>query len=80
MKIKLIYYASLREAIQKEKEVITIEKNTSLRNLYKILENRYKLLLDKETLRVAINDKYVCWETIIKENDQIVFIPPLSGG
>ncbi len=80
MKIKLIYYASLREATLKEKEVITIEKNTSLRKLYGILENRYKLLLDEEALRVAINDIYVPWETVIKENDQVVFIPPLSGG
>ncbi|MCH7516067.1 MAG: MoaD/ThiS family protein, partial [Bacteroidetes bacterium] len=37
-------------------------------------------ILNKEIIKVAVNDKFVPWNTVLKPNDTIVFIPPVAGG
>ncbi len=34
----------------------------------------------KGSIKVAINDEFVTWNTNIKDNDVIAFLPPASGG
>jgi molybdopterin converting factor small subunit len=33
-----------------------------------------------ESLRVAVNDRLVDWESDLREGDEVALIPPVSGG
>ncbi|MCB9059940.1 MAG: molybdopterin converting factor subunit 1 [Halobacteriovoraceae bacterium] len=79
MKIKIKYFAQFREETGKSEEEIS----TSVSNpedLYKELSKKYSFLLDAKNIKVAIDEKYVPFNHPLKENDTVVFIPPVAGG
>ena len=49
----------------------------SLRYYYK---KKYPQLSEINSYAIAINESYAVNETILKENDLIAIIPPVSGG
>ena len=81
MKVKVIYFAVYSELLGKREESISIEKGTTVKqafeNCTKGLTERKKLL---EATMFAVNDEYVDSTVSLKDGDELVFIPPVSGG
>jgi molybdopterin synthase sulfur carrier subunit len=48
--------------------------------LYEELDREYGLMLRVEHLRVAINDDFAEWDTLLLAGDRVAFLPPMSGG
>lgn len=79
MKIKIKYYASLREETGCSEEYW--ETNcTKGDQLFEELCHKYHFSLKKDLLRLAINRQYRNFNDEISEGDEIVFIPPVAGG
>lgn len=79
MKIKVKYFASLREQAQKNEEDFGDE-FTNPYELYQSLKEKYHFSLDVDEVKVAINGEYQDFTTTIKNMDVITFIPPVAGG
>lgn len=79
MKIKVKYFASLREEAQKNDEELT-EKFQDAFELYQALKRRYNFSLNADEIKVAINGEYRDFKTILQDRDVITFIPPVAGG
>ena len=77
--IHLRYYALLREQRGCGEEDIFTTAKTVL-ELYNQLKTRYNFTMSPNLLRVAINDEFKSWDTVLKINDTVVFIPPVAGG
>jgi molybdopterin converting factor small subunit len=41
---------------------------------------RHGFVMAEERLRVAINGAFAPWERPLRDGDEVVFIPPVSGG
>lgn len=79
MKIKIKYYASLREEAGCSEE--NWETNCKRgEELFEELRQKYHFSLKKDLLRLAINRKYQDFNHEILEGDEVVFIPPVAGG
>jgi molybdopterin synthase sulfur carrier subunit len=79
MKVRVLYFASLRDGAGTEAE--TVESPAAdARGLYAQLRARHGFALTEERLRVAINGAFAPWEQVLHEGDEVVFIPPVSGG
>ncbi len=79
IQISIHYFAGLRDATKKDTETITIKKGTTAESVYQHLITKYSLP-DINRLKVAINDSFVSHDTIIMDQDKLVFIPPVTGG
>ena len=77
--IHLRYFAVLREQRGLSQETIKTKAVTA-QELYEELINRYGIKFPPDLLKVAINDEFESWDTLLKENDTLVFIPPVAGG
>ena len=73
------FYASLREHMKQSSASITTQA-TSVGELYQELEKRYGFALAGEFMRYAHNHQLVDAEHEFFDRDEIVFIPPVSGG
>ncbi|UXI69631.1 MoaD/ThiS family protein [Tahibacter amnicola] len=79
MKYRLLYFASLRDRSGCDAE--TVESAAAdPRALFAEVASRHGWSLPMERLRVAINGAFCGWETALRDGDEIVFIPPVSGG
>lgn len=81
MKISVQYFAIYQELMGVSSEEITLEEGTTISNLFssktKDLESPQSLL---ESTVFALNSEYVEADTVLSDGDELVFIPPVSGG
>ena len=73
------YFALLREqAGQSAETVRTLAADAAA--LYEELRGRHRFSLERAALKVAINDDFATWATVLRDGDRVVFIPPVAGG
>ena len=78
-KVRMQYFASMREDRGCDEEVIETSLQT-LGELYDQLRQQYGFSLERNKVRVAVNDTFVSWDEAPREGDLVVFIPPVGGG
>jgi molybdopterin synthase sulfur carrier subunit len=78
-KVKMRYFAALRDATGVAEEWAELNVRTA-GQLFAQLKERHGFSLSKEDVRVAINGSFAEHATELSPNDEVVFIPPVSGG
>ena len=77
--IKIQYFAALREITGCACETLSVQIDSTPGTVYQTLKSQYDLP-NQNRLKVAINDCFCSWKSILTNNDTIVFIPPVTGG
>ena len=78
--IQVKYFSSLRDASKKDQEVLSIESPKKASQIFDELNGRYHFSLDRSYIKVAINETYQDWDTLLQGGETLVFIPPVAGG
>lgn len=78
-RVAVQYYALLREQAGRSNENLVTTARTP-RELYAELCRRYSFTLAAQMLRVAVNGEFASWSQPLREDDAVVFIPPVAGG
>lgn len=79
MTIQLYYFALLQDQRGLADEQLKIEAQT-VNQLYASLVAQHGFTLKPDALRVSVNEQFVPWDTELGDDDEVVFIPPVSGG
>ncbi len=79
VRVQLRYFASLRDRAGFDEERIDTVA-ADLASLYDERAGTLALGWPREHLRVAVNGVFADWSRAPVEGDEIVFIPPVSGG
>ena len=76
--ITLLFFAGVKETIGRE--TLTLKgKQQTIAQIKEYLLNTYPSL-SLQGVMVAVNEEFALDEDIVKENDTVAFIPPVSGG
>lgn len=78
MKIKVCYFANLRETLGRSEDTLQSEREYLTATEVWTEATGQKSLPDK--VLIALNHEYVDAETKIREGDEIAFFPPVTGG
>lgn len=77
--LKLLFFAKLQDEMQTPELSYTSDATTAA-GIYDELRMKHSLSLKRQHLRVAINGNFAEWSTPLRDGDEVVFIPPVSGG
>ena len=80
MKIEIIAYGIAKDIINGPSLSMEVEEAVEVETVRKILLSSYPALKGLASLQLAVNEAYVNDDFILKENDEVVIIPPVSGG
>jgi molybdopterin converting factor small subunit len=80
MEIKLIAFGITKQILGNRSIQYTLEAPYTVDHLLRSLEKTYPQLAGLSSLRVAVNDEYVSTSKDLKAVDEVVLIPPVSGG
>ena len=81
MKVRVKFFAILRERAGAGEVTMEIRERSTVRELWNALRREYPGLAPAEMrLLYAVNREYVNLEHVLKDNDEVVFVPPVSGG
>ncbi len=79
LSISIQYFAALREQAGKSGETLDCPAGTA-GELYALLGQRYEFSLRADQVKIAINREYRTMDHTLSPGDEVVFIPPVSGG
>ncbi len=80
MKIQLLFFGITSDVTEKRSEELTISEGMNIGELKEKLVINYPKLKQHQSFSIAINMEYGEDNMIIKNNDIIALIPPVSGG
>jgi len=81
MKVKIKFFAILRERAGTAETTKDIQDGSTVAQLWGSLQQDFpKLAVPGIRLLYAVNQEYVTTDHILKDSDEVVFIPPVSGG
>jgi len=85
MKIKLFYFAKVREVLGIDREEIDVE--TDIKTLAELIAflklrgSQWQSIFDmSSSYRMAVNQQLVEASHTINANDEVAFFPPITGG
>ena len=83
--IKILYFAWVREQVGKGEEQIALPENvTTVGHLLKWMRGRGDVFSEtfNEASRicVAVNQEHANLDNVVRENDEVAFFPPVTGG
>ncbi|MBK8066613.1 MAG: MoaD/ThiS family protein [Rhodanobacteraceae bacterium] len=79
MRVRVRHFAALRTAAGVDQETFEVD-DGDLAALYRSLQQRHGWSFTESAVRVAVNDALVPWGHALKDGDEVVFLPPFSGG
>jgi len=78
--IKVKLFASSRELLGKDEIRVSLDNQTTVGDLKKMIVEMHPSLSKKPVFVVAVNHKVVDDSTVINHLDEVAILPPVSGG
>lgn len=80
MNLRLICYGITKDILGGFEKQIEVEDGLTVGGLKKELTVRFPDFEKLRSLRIAINTEYAEDQSVLNANDEVVLIPPVSGG
>lgn len=80
MKIKVLCFGITKELLGGFEQFFELANGSKVKDLKTLLLAKNQIFQKLDSLRIAINEEYAKDENEIFENDEVVLIPPVSGG
>ncbi|MDP3920591.1 MAG: MoaD/ThiS family protein [Candidatus Omnitrophota bacterium] len=81
MKIKVLFFAQFRDLLGAAERSVEAEEGTTAGNLVKsLLEESGKSKYHELPVLYAINENFEKAETVLRDQDVLAVLPPVSGG
>jgi len=81
MKVRVLFFAGLREALGSKGREVELPSDATLGDLLRQLEQELPIVAEYASrLVIARNEQRCTLETVLADGDEIAFLPPMSGG
>ncbi len=80
MKINILAFGIAKEIVGGQQLSLEVKEGTSVQALKAQLTETYPDFTKLKSLKLAVNGEYVADDLVIGARDEVVIIPPVSGG
>ncbi len=81
MRIRLLYFASFRDAAGREEETRELAEGSTVASVWEELRREMPFFAKLPAMPpAAVNCEYAAAGARLAENDEVAFLPPVAGG
>jgi MoaE-MoaD fusion protein len=81
MRVRVLFFGILKEIVGSSEESIEIAPHATLGSVFERYSERFETLRNRRpSILFARNSEFARPETVLADNDEIAFLPPVSGG
>ena len=81
MRVRIRLFASLREAVGRSEVELDLAEGATAEEAWERLAGEHAgLAARRARLTAAVNRSYAPFDTPLRDGDEVVFVPPVSGG
>jgi molybdopterin converting factor subunit 1 len=81
VRVQVRLFASLRESAGRGEVELLLPPDATAEDAWRELVARHPALaVRRQSLAASVNRRYAPFDTLLHDGDEVVFIPPVSGG
>ena len=81
MKVRLLFFAVLRDIAGTDARELSLSDGTTASEVWQWMRDAYApLAAYAQPPMIAVNESYATPETVLRDGDELAFIPPVAGG
>ena len=81
MRVRVRFFAALREAVGRDDLELDLPAGSTAEDVWaRLAADHPPLAARRQSLAAAVNRRYASFTAPLADGDEIVFIPPVSGG
>ena len=81
MRVRLLYFAILRDIAGSNAAEIDLPNGSRASDVWERLRAKHRELAEyRQPPMIAVNEEYVPADQILRDGDELAFIPPVAGG
>lgn len=80
MHIKTLFFGAVKDITNNNSIVMEVDKDINIEKLVDLLQQKFSNFPSIDNFTVAVNETYVEKDFVLRNNDIIAIIPPVSGG
>ena len=81
MRVRVRLFASLREVVGQSDVDLDLGSGATPEDVFSLLSEMHPALRQRrQSLSAAVNRRYVGFDEPLHDGDEVVFVPPVSGG
>jgi len=80
MKIRILFFGIARDLANNNWIALEVNKDSRVTDILDLLQEKYQNFKNVREFSIAVNEKYTENTFVLKENDVVAIIPPVSGG
>ncbi|AUJ53093.1 molybdopterin converting factor subunit 1 [Staphylococcus hominis subsp. hominis] len=77
--MRVLYFAEIKEILEMNSEDIDLIEDITVETFKELLFECHPSIRDKK-FQIAVNEEFVQLNDIVKQDDIVALIPPVSGG
>jgi len=81
MRVRLLYFAVLRDIAGAPEAELDLPEGTRAADVWQRLRSEHRALAEyAQPPLTAVNETYVTPDALLRDGDELAFIPPVAGG
>ena len=80
MKLKILLFGISTDIVGTDSLDFELPENSTVQSLKDVFQNQYSGFSKISSYAIAVNESYATDDTVLRENDVVAVIPPVSGG
>jgi molybdopterin converting factor subunit 1 len=81
MTVRLLFFAVLRDIAGVDDRTLDVREGTTARDVWQALRDEFAKLADyTQPPMIAVNETYAEPDVLLRDGDELAFIPPVAGG
>jgi molybdopterin synthase catalytic subunit len=81
MRVRLLFFAVLRDIAGADQRTLDLREGTTARDVWQALRGEFAKLADyTQPPMIAVNESYAEPDVLLRDGDELAFIPPVAGG
>ena len=81
MRVKVLFFGVLKDLVGKAEESLDLVPGTTLGSLFSRYSQSYETLnARRPSILFARNREFATADTVLNDDDEVAFLPPVSGG
>lgn len=80
MNINVVLYGIAKDIVGASKTQLEVEEGIDINRFKRILVEKYPKIIDLTSISFAVGTEYIKDDYKLKNNEEVVIIPPVSGG
>jgi molybdopterin synthase catalytic subunit len=81
MLVRVLFFGVLKDIVGRSEETLEVAPQSTIGSVFEAFSGRYETLRDKRpSILFARNREFASADVMLTENDEVAFLPPVSGG